>query len=161
MPIIKTCVHGIRPQNKCKKCASEYHKEYYRLHGRTEEQKALDNAYAREYYRNQLATNPVRMRFQSILINARRRKHCNIAIDDLLGLWEQQHSCCAYCGTEMTYERGGRKPTSVSIDRVDPAGYYTISNIVLACWACNSGKGEMTAEEYIAHCRQVAQYQKN
>jgi CRISPR/Cas system Type II protein with McrA/HNH and RuvC-like nuclease domain len=97
------------------------------------------------------------MRFRSILVDARRRKQCDITESNLLLLWEQQNSRCAYCGTEMTYERGGRKVTSVSVDRINSSGHYTMDNVVLTCWACNSGKGTMTPEEYFQHCKKVAQ----
>ena len=151
-----TCEHGVCPKSACRQCSTERHKKWRN----TPKGRAAYNAAAnRHYHRNRdqwWIDKPVQMRFQSMIANIRRRKRCDFSVSDLLQLWEKQHSCCAYCNTEMTYERGGRKSTSVSVDRIDPAKHYTLDNIVLACWGCNSGKGIMTTEEYIAHCKKVA-----
>jgi hypothetical protein len=58
----------------------------------------------------------------------------------------------------MTYTGGKRQAATLSVDRIDSNLPYTHSNIVLACWACNSGKGSMTAKEYIQHCKAVAEH---
>ncbi len=158
MTATQTCPHGVRPKHLCKKCKSAYDRKFKT----SPKGRAVVNASMRRYYHYHRhewwETKPVRMRFRSILHGARRRKQCDLVEDDLLLLWEKQHGRCAYCGTEMTYERGGRKPTTVSIDRIDSSEGYTVSNVVLACTACNLGKGQMTVEEFLEHCRRVVNF---
>ena len=152
-----TCEHGVRPKKNCKQCNNNMHRPYY---GRQtmEIRKRYQAAASKNYY-DMWQSHPIKMRFQSIMTGLRRRgRPCDIQVNMLLGLWEKQNARCAYCSEEMTYERGGRKPTSVSVDRIDPSAHYTETNIVLACWACNAGKSNMTAEEYIQHCQQVVRH---
>jgi hypothetical protein len=153
-----TCEHGVRPKKNCKQCNKYRTYDRKRTWERKESSKAAAKAAATKYYYAMWQSNPIKMRFQSIMIGLRRRRHCDVHINVLLDLWEKQNARCAYCGKEMTYERGGRQPASVSVDRIDPSVHYTETNIVLACWACNAGKGDMTAEKYIQHCQQVVRH---
>ena len=53
---------------------------------------------------------------------------------------------CAYCETPVGSYVGGARPLSVSLDRLIPELGYVPGNVVLACHACNSVKGEHTPE---------------
>ena len=89
----------------------------------------------------------------------RRRKHVTVRIADLEALWHQQDGKCYYCGGPMNFTGGKRTARTVSVDRIDSSAGYDLDNIVLACTACNIGKGEMTTQEFIAHCAAVVEHQ--
>ena len=65
---------------------------------------------------------------------------------DILRLLEQQAGECAYCHHPFP---GGRFETDHVIP-VSRGGPHVLSNIVLACLACNRSKGTMTSEEFLA-----------
>lgn len=53
---------------------------------------------------------------------------------------------CRYCGTEVSWnDRKGRY--GATYDFVDPDGLGTADNVVVACRACNAGKGQRTPEQ--------------
>lgn len=61
-------------------------------------------------------------------------------------LWEKGFRSCAYCGRRL-----GR--SEITADHVKPlsgGGYDKLRNIVPACGPCNSEKGSMTREQYLA-----------
>lgn len=115
------------------------------------------NAYMTEYLTKLRQSGDTRFRLKSILTNARRRKECSLSVQNLMDLWEQQEGRCAYCNVEMTTSAGGREPTTVSLDRVDPSLPYYIENVVLACWSCNAAKGEASYQEFIEWCKRIAE----
>jgi hypothetical protein len=49
----------------------------------------------------------------------------------------------------------GRSPYSVSLDQKKPSKGYTKNNVVLCCWAVNSGKSNLSIKEYINICKAV------
>ena len=62
---------------------------------------------------------------------------------------------CYWCGCILT--RGGtQRPRSRTKDHLTPKarGGRGGDNKVSCCWSCNQRKGDMTAEEYAAHCGQ-------
>lgn len=77
-------------------------------------------------------------------------------------LFRQQGGRCAYCSCQMTMKRpGGRNSTSplpknfATLDHKTAralGGTDHISNLVVACHACNNGK---SAVEYREHQRQI------
>lgn len=54
-----------------------------------------------------------------------------------------EHHMCHYCHTPLTWaaHNTGANGHSYKLDRVDNTRGYEISNLVVACWRCNSGKG--------------------
>ena len=69
---------------------------------------------------------------------------------------------CFYCGDgpeERRFSTASKNPyveILSGIDRVDPAGAYTVSNTVSACKACNKAKGYLGRDLFLRKCRQVA-----
>jgi 5-methylcytosine-specific restriction endonuclease McrA len=53
---------------------------------------------------------------------------------------------CAYCATPVGSFTGGARPLSASLDRLIPELGYVPGNVVIACHACNSAKGEHTPQ---------------
>jgi 5-methylcytosine-specific restriction endonuclease McrA len=111
-----------------------------------------------EIWKRKPETKKIYYRLSVIFQKLRGRRETTVTIDGLCEIWDQQNGECAYCGTPMTYARGGRTIKTVSVDRIIFNEPYHRNNIVLACWACNSGKGLMTPEEYIEHCKRVIKH---
>jgi hypothetical protein len=53
---------------------------------------------------------------------------------------------CSYCESLVGSFVGGARPLSVTLDRLVPELGYIPRNVVLACHACNSTKGEHTPQ---------------
>lgn len=68
-------------------------------------------------------------------------------VDDLMDIWNRQQGRCAVSGLQMTWAQGGLKPTSITLDRIDPKNGYSASNLRLLCHAVNSFKGRMSDDE--------------
>jgi 5-methylcytosine-specific restriction endonuclease McrA len=135
MVLRKPCPHGNPTTSGCKRCKVE---NVSRSINRTKE------------------NDPLKYRFISIMYNMRRRKGAPVKVKDLVELWHQQQGLCHYCDTPMSYTGGARHATTVSVDRINSNLPYVKENIVLACWACNAGKGTFSADEYVQHCKLVA-----
>lgn len=82
--------------------------------------------------------------------------------DDLLGLYLSQGGRCALTGMEMDWRakggagRGKRALTAPSVDRIDSHGNYTLDNIQLVMNAVNVMKNDMTTDQFVMLCEQVA-----
>ena len=80
-----------------------------------------------------------------------------ISLAFLLEQLERQGGECFYSGVPMTWTTGaGRVDTNISIDRLDAAGPYEPSNVVLCCYFINVSKREKTIEEWLAWADRVA-----
>lgn len=82
--------------------------------------------------------------------------------DDLLGLFLKQEGRCALTGIEMDWQakggvgRGRRAMTAPSVDRIDSHGNYTLDNIQIIMNAVNVMKNDMSTDQFVALCEQVA-----
>jgi 5-methylcytosine-specific restriction endonuclease McrA len=85
----------------------------------------------------------------SILKNRAKSKNWSfdLTVDDYIKITSEP---CSYCNEAVSRGVGG-------IDRVDSSKGYTKDNSVSCCMKCNSGKGTMTVEEYVSHCKKVVQ----
>lgn len=66
---------------------------------------------------------------------------------------------CYLCGAELNFEKKKTRcpeSNSPSLDRMKRALDMTQDNVVIMCYACNTGKGIGTLEEYIARCKRIA-----
>lgn len=61
---------------------------------------------------------------------------------------------CALCGEEFDLFADDRRHKG-SIDRINNDSYMTPDNIQWLCYSCNTGKQDMTNEEYIAKCKRI------
>lgn len=105
-----------------------------------------------------------RSRFLELLRTCRYRSKepCDLTVEFLELLWQQQGGLCFYSGLPMVFEGygRGRNPFSLSIDRKDSSRGYKKDNVVLCCWSVNAGKHFMSVEEYVAVCEAVVQHQR-
>jgi len=58
------------------------------------------------------------------------------------------------------HDKYSNHPHAPSIDRKDPFKGYTFDNIQIVCNAYNTGKNQMTDEEFINFCKAVVEYHK-
>jgi hypothetical protein len=70
-----------------------------------------------------------------------------ISLNELMEMWTAQKGKCALSGIEMTWQRGGIKPTSISLDRIDSSKGYEPDNVRLVCFSVNAFKNTMTDEQ--------------
>lgn len=75
-----------------------------------------------------------------------KRKRCDLDLASLTELWREQKGRCALSGLRFHEERiAGAfvpRPFSISIDRINPGGGYTIDNVQLVCTAVNFARGQ-------------------
>jgi hypothetical protein len=78
----------------------------------------------------------------------------NITIDDIKNLLRVQNNKCFYTGREFINETNN--PQSFSIDRIDSSKGYTKDNINLVCWYINCMKLDLSHDEFIKTCSEIA-----
>jgi hypothetical protein len=79
---------------------------------------------------------------------------------DCIALLEAQGYKCALTGVELTciLEKGTVCKTNASIDRIDPKGPYTRSNVQLVCAAINKLRVDMSVDDFINWCKKVSDH---
>ena len=103
-------------------------------------------------------------RFTDIVRSCRYRSQkqcgikCDLTVDFLKKLYEEQNGLCFYSKLPMVFRQygNGRNAYSISIDKKDGKKGYTKKNVVLCCWAANAGKYNFTIDEYVKFCKSVA-----
>lgn len=73
---------------------------------------------------------------------------------------------CARTGIQFSLTENGdsfsnRKPTTPSIDKIDPKKGYTKDNIQIVCWWYNLSKSVFTDEEVLQLCKKVVEHNQN
>lgn len=80
----------------------------------------------------------------------RLKRGQGVSSEQIRQLWEKQNGHCAYCGKPMVLGGNPHSPDYCTIDHIVPlsrGGLHDISNIVLACRACNMKKSDRLPEE--------------
>lgn len=92
----------------------------------------------------------------SLIRALKRRPTANaITIDELVQMWKDQDGKCAITGLTMTWRRGKRFDTSISIDRVDQSIGYERSNLRLICDSVNRFRGDGSDAEMLTMARAI------
>lgn len=70
---------------------------------------------------------------------------------------------CGYCGAPPSniYRAGKRKAEIFKysgLDKVDPAGHYTMDNVVPCCPMCNHAKRDHTQQDFIEWLVRAAEF---
>jgi len=74
-----------------------------------------------------------------------RGRDFELSIEQFEGYWQQP---CYYCGDKIE---------TIGLDRINNDKGYSIDNIVPCCYICNIMKRTMSKEEFIKHCKKIAQ----
>lgn len=81
------------------------------------------------------------------------KKHeCDIDLQYLKQLWEQQDGKCALTGIPMTPRllKGNSCPTTASLDRIDSTQGYVKNNVQFVCCSINLAKNNYTQTEILS-----------
>lgn len=102
---------------------------------------------------NMRISNPKRAWVYGALLN-HRKSGCEIDITrDELYEYIKDKNNCEYCGIELDWTWNGTTKVALnhaSLDRRSAGGKVELGNIALVCFRCNSSKGQLSAEEFIA-----------
>ncbi len=134
----------------CKKCIGKKMASY---HQRTWGEEKLKFSASKR-------TRSVQSFLAYLLSKARRRKTCDLSIEQLMKIWHHQSGKCALTGWDMTMQLGkGQIATNASIDRIDSTIGYTNNNVQLVCRAANVAKSNLTQENFVRLCKAVQEKQ--
>lgn len=92
----------------------------------------------------------------------RKGRDYNISAEYLIDLFREQAGICALSGREMVASQSSSRknshPNTVSVDRIDSAGGYTIGNVRLVTTHCNIARSNFTDEQFIELCRDIVRH---
>lgn len=87
--------------------------------------------------------------FKRLLYNNAKARSA-ISIEDLVDLHAKQEGLCALSGVELTKIAGkGSVATNASLDRIEPAGPYTMDNVRLLCKFVNGFRSNQSDDELV------------
>ena len=94
------------------------------------------------------------------LLTAKRRG--TLTVENVLDILKRQNYKCALSGVELTCQlkQGTKFMRNASFDRIEAGGEYTPENVQLVCASLNSWRSNVTLEEFIWFCKQVAETHK-
>ncbi len=87
-----------------------------------------------------------------------------VTANELSSIYKKQHGLCYYTGRIMSKPiptDGIRNNNVLSVDRIDSAGAYSVDNIVLCIYGSNVGKMDMSHDDYIKLCIDLANTHSN
>lgn len=98
----------------------------------------------REYARNYTKTPTGLYRHLS---NGRRKHLVKISLDEFVTWYKEQPQVCYYCDIPATclpyVPLCAKFTTRLSIDKLNPKGYYEAGNLALCCYGCNTMKSNL------------------
>ena len=122
---------GLR--SDCKDCENEASRLRYRL---SDAQRLARLAYGKTD----------KARYTRLKSNAKRRgTGFFLGRDEFIAWLNNQERGCHYCGVELNTEY--KRSTQLTVDRKNNAYGYSVDNIVLSCWRCNSIKSDVFTED--------------
>lgn len=89
-----------------------------------------------------------------------RKQEVTITLQDIVDQWHQQKGICAYSGLQLTVVQKDCDWTTstASIDRIDSSKGYIKGNIQWVHKRVNTMKSDMTEDQFITFCYQIANY---
>lgn len=106
----------------------------------SERERAYHRQYKKTYDKSALG------RYHKLKSNAKQRGFAFDILPNEFVTWiMSQKMQCHYCKQVLQVDKRGLD--SLSIDRRNNDGKYTIGNITLACWRCNVAKGSWFTEQ--------------
>jgi hypothetical protein len=146
---VKTVRYGYSAY--CKQCNSQKGKERFsrpEVKAKTKLYYSRDDIKERGKQRETLTPRYAISRARAKALG-RRPTEGAVSLDYLMEMYEANHGLCEVSGFKMTWSTGdsGRKPTSISIDRINSSKGYVAGNVRLVCWQVNAFKGNWTDEQ--------------
>jgi hypothetical protein len=100
--------------------------------------------------------------------HGKKRKPCNVTLQDLKEQWDAQKGLCFFTGLELElklYNKdggvGSHSPYQASLDRIDNSKPYEPGNIRFICLIANYARNNFSDEELINFCQKVVDFKKN
>lgn len=150
---------GRRTNRTCKSCELLLRKQTRKSYPE------YNSSYKKKQYEARRADKTWSELFNEIARTLRYRNkklhNCSdmITAEVLQDMFERQKGKCYYSGRVMDKpitNDGIKNYNVLSVDRIDSYAGYSSDNIVLCTFGCNVGKGQMTHDEYIKLCEDVA-----
>lgn len=131
----------------CKECCRKYARDSY---ARNKEHAGVVAA----IYRRK---NPERTWAHATISNHNRRGIKSSFSAKELMEYAKTITHCPYCGIELEFSIGNDKPLrkTPTLDRINNEDFMTMDNIQIICHTCNTGKGQMTHEEFLKYIDDV------
>jgi len=104
-------------------------------------------------------TRSIRAFVSYLLAKAKKRRSCDVSLNEVEQLWHKQDGKCALTGWTMTMVLGkGKVHTNASIDRIDSNKDYVSGNIQLVCFAANVAKSNLSVGDFVKLCEAVSAF---
>lgn len=141
-----------RIRTKCKICRNLQNKN------RKNKNKPLHRKKANEYYRlNKSKFRERAYRKKNIIPlliktcsrhDKEKNRECNIDVNYISTLLTEQQNKCHYCNHEVMLEKGDRKMSQISIDRIDNSKGHIKGNCIITCLFCNMARNDVPIDLY-------------
>lgn len=86
----------------------------------------------------------------------------DLSLEDFIELSQKN---CYYCGASPAISKGHREWSAYvkmnGLDRINNSKGYTLNNVCACCRICNTAKGTMSREEFLAWAFRLVQHQQN
>lgn len=80
---------------------------------------------------------------------------CDLTGVDVKAIYDQQDGKCALTGRELIFGARGRQRDSISLDRIEHGGDYSLDNVRLVTYQANMARGMFSDDELYAFCEAV------
>lgn len=137
----------------CNKCGVLLNNDNWYQTARGDFEKICKKCYSlkkKKSYKDKQKADPIAHKYRTFKANY----FCEFSLSELRKLWKKQDKKCVLCGDDL----GG----SIShLDHIIPrsqGGLSRIDNLQFLCEKCNRGKFTWAVEEYMNHCKKVANY---
>lgn len=156
-----------RPRSPCKACEKKRQQEK----SKTPAGRAASNRRAKRYqqahperiraigrrWRETLRSDLVKWVTKTTLHNTRHQARkqgveCTLTGADIGELHARQEGRCALTGREIIFGSKGRQRDSISLDRIEHGGDYTLGNVRLVTYQANMARGMFSDEELRDFC---------
>ena len=130
----------------CKECKDKYRKTWYHENGGKEKAHKARHESSHRTAFGVLRCHVKNRGKRKFLLGEAKTPEAEAYIKYL-----QTITHCPDCAKELVwYSEGGKKNESASFDRIDSDGHYTKENVRIVCRHCNSQKGELLVDEWVA-----------
>lgn len=155
----KASRHKQGEMKKCGSCAAEKRvDDFYTVARKDGTRRVLSICKDCDGKKGAVYRNGVPGRLVCLLITARRRAKIhsfdfNLTKKHITELYRAQNGLCALSGRTLSAVSG---PDLISLDRINSSLGYVQGNVELTTWRVNCMKSNMSNDDFIAACRDVA-----
>jgi len=143
-------------KEKCQKIKNDSYLERKRRYSKIYEKKNRKRISERVKLYNRihkpkkrLKANTPKVRYKTYQLNSRKREmKFDITFEQFMTFWNNE---CSYCGDKIN---------GIGLDRADNNIGYVIDNIASCCYYCNRMKWTMPKNDFINHCKKIANLNK-